>query len=180
MISFKEDQNVLKNLIKQAPKDKEGKGDYALVAMRLACAISMYYNKNDSRKVMVEVDAFTSKLNLPMARKLLFLHIAKLYKNYGKYNRAIKYYNLAQELKYKKQEKTWITGKYMFKDSLIEGALKIIVELEGQIGKTIPLEDIITAAKDKGMSEAECEEVIQKLKKAGDVFEPRRGFISRL
>ncbi|MBI4141233.1 ATP-binding protein, partial [Candidatus Woesearchaeota archaeon] len=57
---------------------------------------------------------------------------------------------------------------------------EIIVELENKIGKTVPIEDIIRAASEKGMGESDVEELIQKLKKAGDVFEPRHGFISRI
>ena len=57
---------------------------------------------------------------------------------------------------------------------------EIIQELEGQIGKTIPLEDIQKIALDKGMSASEVEEIIEKLKRSGDVFEPRYGFLSRV
>jgi len=61
------------------------------------------------------------------------------------------------------------------------GVLKeIINELENKLGKTIPLEDIIKEAEGKGLSEADVEEVIQRLKRAGDLFEPRRGFISKI
>ena len=57
---------------------------------------------------------------------------------------------------------------------------EIIGGLEHQLGKTIPIEDIIKKAEEKGLSESETEEVIQKLKRGGDVFEPRRGFISKI
>lgn len=57
---------------------------------------------------------------------------------------------------------------------------EIITDLENKLGKTIPLEDVVTAATEKGISEAEVEEMIQKLKRSGDIFEPRRGFISKL
>ncbi|RLE47618.1 AAA family ATPase [Candidatus Woesearchaeota archaeon] len=57
---------------------------------------------------------------------------------------------------------------------------EIIAELENKLGKTIPIEDIIKAAEEKGLGESETEEVIQKLKRGGDIFEPRRGFISRI
>ena len=57
---------------------------------------------------------------------------------------------------------------------------EIVEELENQLGKTIPLEDLVMAAKDKGISESEIDEIIQKLKRAGDLYEPRRGFISRI
>jgi replicative DNA helicase Mcm len=57
---------------------------------------------------------------------------------------------------------------------------EIISELENKVGKVIPLEDIVREAQSKGMSEAEIEDLIQKLKKSGDLFEPRHGFISRI
>ncbi len=57
---------------------------------------------------------------------------------------------------------------------------ELLTELERSIGKTIPLEDLTKAAHDKGIAEAEVEEIIQKLKRSGDVFEPRRGFISKI
>lgn len=57
---------------------------------------------------------------------------------------------------------------------------EIITDLENKLGKTIPLEDVVGAATDRGISEAEVEEMIQKLKRSGDIFEPRRGFISKL
>jgi len=57
---------------------------------------------------------------------------------------------------------------------------EIIQDLEGQIGKTIPLEDIQKLAQDKGMNASDVEEIIEKLKRSGDVFEPRFGFLSRI
>ncbi|MEM3154676.1 MAG: minichromosome maintenance protein MCM [Candidatus Woesearchaeota archaeon] len=57
---------------------------------------------------------------------------------------------------------------------------EIIHELEMKVGKTIPIEDILKAASEKDITEAEAEEFLQKLKRTGDIFEPRRGFISRI
>jgi len=57
---------------------------------------------------------------------------------------------------------------------------EIITELEGKIGKTIPIDDIIAEAKEKNIEEDKVEETIEKLKRSGDLFEPRRGFISRI
>lgn len=56
----------------------------------------------------------------------------------------------------------------------------IIAELESKIGKAIPLDDIIKEAVERGIEEDKVEEVIEKLKRGGDIFEPRRGFISRI
>lgn len=57
---------------------------------------------------------------------------------------------------------------------------EIISDLENKIGRTIPLDDIMKAAEVKGIEESDAEEIIQKLKRAGDLFEPRRGFVSRI
>ena len=72
------------------------------------------------------------------------------------------------------------TGIPASERSHISTIKEIINELEKKIGKTIPLDDIIDEAKTKGIGEEDIEETIQKLKRAGDVFEPRRGFISRI
>ena len=57
---------------------------------------------------------------------------------------------------------------------------EIINELENKIGKTIPLEDVEEIAKEKGLAEGEISEVIDKLKRSGDIFEPKRGFIQKI
>lgn len=57
---------------------------------------------------------------------------------------------------------------------------EIIIELENKLGKTIPIEDITKEGADKGISESDIDEVIEKLKRSGDLFEPRRGFVSRI
>jgi len=57
---------------------------------------------------------------------------------------------------------------------------QIINDLEEISGKTIPIEEIVAAAKEKGIKEDACEEAIEKLKRSGDLFEPKRGFISKL
>ncbi|MEA3430452.1 MAG: minichromosome maintenance protein MCM [Nanoarchaeota archaeon] len=57
---------------------------------------------------------------------------------------------------------------------------EIILELENKIGKTIPIEDIAKECGEKGISDSDVDEVIEKLKRSGDLFEPRRGFVSRI
>ncbi len=57
---------------------------------------------------------------------------------------------------------------------------EIIHELEMKVGKIVPVEDIIKASLEKDMTESEIEEILQKLKRGGDIFEPRKGFISRI
>lgn len=57
---------------------------------------------------------------------------------------------------------------------------EIIHDLEGQIGKQVPIDDIVMRAKDKGLDQEKTEEILDRLKKAGDIFAPRPNFISRL
>jgi len=57
---------------------------------------------------------------------------------------------------------------------------EIMGELEERVGKQIPIQDIFDAAKDKGIEESKTEEVIDKLKRSGDVFEPKRGYLQKI
>ena len=57
---------------------------------------------------------------------------------------------------------------------------EVINELESKLGKTIPIDDIVEEAKLRGIDEEKVEEVIEKLKRVGEVFEPRRGFLSKI
>lgn len=72
------------------------------------------------------------------------------------------------------------TGITSSERNKIVNVREIISELEGKLGRTIPIDDIMQEAKSKGMSEDKVEEAIEKLKKSGDIFEPRRGFISKI
>ena len=57
----------------------------------------------------------------------------------------------------------------------------IIHHLEEQMNvKVIPVENIIEAAQEKNISSENVEEILEKLRRSGDVFEPKRGFIQRL
>ncbi len=57
---------------------------------------------------------------------------------------------------------------------------EIINELETKVGKVIPYDDILALAQEKEMREPDVEEIIDKLKRNGEVFEPKRGFISKI
>jgi replicative DNA helicase Mcm len=57
---------------------------------------------------------------------------------------------------------------------------EIITELEGKVGKTISIDDILKEAAARGIEDDKVEEVIEKLKRSGDIFEPRRGVIQKL
>lgn len=55
-----------------------------------------------------------------------------------------------------------------------------INELENRLGKTIPLEEVVIEAVKKGIEEEKVEELIENMKRAGDIFEPKRGFIQKI
>jgi replicative DNA helicase Mcm len=57
----------------------------------------------------------------------------------------------------------------------------IINTLEARKGaKSIPIEDIYIEALERGISEEKVDEAIEKLKRSGDIFEPKRGFIQKI
>jgi replicative DNA helicase Mcm len=65
------------------------------------------------------------------------------------------------------------------------GSISIIKEimtiLENQTkNKIIPVEDIINAAKEKNISEDQVNEILEKLRRSGDIFEPRKNFVQKL
>lgn len=57
-----------------------------------------------------------------------------------------------------------------------------IKNLQENVGDNseIPTDDLISEAEKKGISQEESEEFIEKLKRIGDIFEPKRGFIQKL
>ncbi len=54
----------------------------------------------------------------------------------------------------------------------------VIIDLENKLGKMIPLEEIEKELEGK-MSKEEIEEAMNKLSRSGDIFSPRKGYISR-
>jgi replicative DNA helicase Mcm len=72
---------------------------------------------------------------------------------------------------------TGIPASQREKIYLVKGILE---ELEENMGKAIPVEDVARIATDKGVSKSEVDEIIEKLKRSGDVYEPRYGFLSRM
>ena len=57
---------------------------------------------------------------------------------------------------------------------------EIIRHFEKKGKKTIPIEEVMAEALEKNITEAQVEEVIEKLKRDGSIYEPRRGFVSML
>jgi replicative DNA helicase Mcm len=72
------------------------------------------------------------------------------------------------------------TGITTSQRSKIFGVKDIIIELENKIGKIIPIEDVVNECVVRGIDRDEVEEVIEKLKRSGDIFEPKHGFIGRM
>tara|TARA_Y100000310_G_scaffold146139_1_gene145492 strand:- start:1048 stop:3069 length:2022 start_codon:yes stop_codon:yes gene_type:complete len=65
--------------------------------------------------------------------------------------------------------------------SSISNLKEIIQSVEEQTrSKIIPIETIVEAAKEKNISQEKVEESLEKLRRSGDIFEPKRGFIQRL
>jgi DNA replicative helicase MCM subunit Mcm2 (Cdc46/Mcm family) len=56
----------------------------------------------------------------------------------------------------------------------------MITSIESKVGKEIPIEDLIIEASAKGVKEDKVMEVVEKLKRSGDIYEPRKGFISKI
>ena len=57
---------------------------------------------------------------------------------------------------------------------------EIINQLEVQFGKMIPIEEIIKAAAEKNLDSEKVEESIEKLKRTGDLFEPKPGKVQKI
>ncbi len=58
---------------------------------------------------------------------------------------------------------------------------EIIAALEQEIeSKAIPMDRIVEAAQEKNLSRQQVEDLLEKLRRSGDVFEPKRGFVQRL
>jgi replicative DNA helicase Mcm len=56
----------------------------------------------------------------------------------------------------------------------------LITEMEASVGKNIPVDDIVREAGIKGVSDDTARDVIEKLKRAGDIYAPKYGFVSKL
>jgi len=54
-----------------------------------------------------------------------------------------------------------------------------IMRLESKLGKLIPMPELKETLKDK-VSPDEISEIIDKLKRSGDIFEPKKGFVQRI
>ncbi len=71
---------------------------------------------------------------------------------------------------------TGITATQRSRISIIK---QIIRDLEGKVGKMIPISEISKAAEEEGIEASKAEELISNLIKKGDLFEPRHGVVQR-
>ncbi len=58
--------------------------------------------------------------------------------------------------------------------------LDLIGKLEKSLGKQVPREELLAAAEDEGINEKDFEELLQRLKREGMIFEPRTGFVQKI
>jgi replicative DNA helicase Mcm len=72
------------------------------------------------------------------------------------------------------------TGYTATERSRISIVKELIVEIENKFGRTFPTSELVKEAKEKGVDESKVEEIIEKLKRSGDVFEPKNGFLQRI
>ena len=57
--------------------------------------------------------------------------------------------------------------------------ISIIEELTKEGGRAVPVEDIVSKAKERGIDDSAVRDVIQKLKEKGDLFEPKPGYLQK-
>jgi replicative DNA helicase Mcm len=93
----------------------------------------------------------------------------------------MKYYLM--QVGYDYESKTFdidrISGKYSTSQrGKILGVRDAIIDLENRIGKMIPVEEIEKELEGK-MSREEIDEAMSKLSSSGDIFSPRKGYVSR-
>jgi replicative DNA helicase Mcm len=63
--------------------------------------------------------------------------------------------------------------------SRIHTVISIIDDLMEDVGKAVPIEDILINAKERGIDERAAAELIKKLKEKGDLYEPKQGFLQK-
>lgn len=59
----------------------------------------------------------------------------------------------------------------------LQSVQKIISELQGGNDEAVPIDDVLAEAEENGISDEEAKEVINRLKREGELFEPKNGHI---
>ena len=75
---------------------------------------------------------------------------------------------------------TLTTGITASQRSHVTVVKEVISELEKVFGKSIPLEDVERECELRGVDKDKTNEIIEKLKKSGDIYSPRHGVVSRI
>jgi len=57
---------------------------------------------------------------------------------------------------------------------------ELINELDSKHKGNIPVQEIISLAKERGIDESKAEEIINNMKRDGEIFEPRYGEIKKM
>jgi len=73
-----------------------------------------------------------------------------------------------------------VTGITATTRNRIVNVREIIRELEPRFDGNVPIADIIDAAKEKGLDPIKVEEIIEKMRRDGELFEPKSGILRRL
>jgi len=72
---------------------------------------------------------------------------------------------------------TGITATQRSQISIIRRILDMLTD---KVGKSIPISDILNEAEAEGIGRAKTEEILDNLKKKGDIFEPKSGLIQKI
>ncbi|MBN1923577.1 MAG: minichromosome maintenance protein MCM [Nanoarchaeota archaeon] len=72
-----------------------------------------------------------------------------------------------------------VSGTSTSQRSKLYQMIDLLKELEKSFGKDLPLNEVMIEAKNQGIEENKAEEIIEKMKRSGELFEPRHGVIRR-
>ncbi|MCJ7429335.1 MAG: cell division protein, partial [Candidatus Nanohaloarchaeota archaeon QJJ-5] len=72
------------------------------------------------------------------------------------------------------------TGMSSEDRSRMQIIMSIISELGGDSGDAVPVEDVLAQCEEEGLSEDEAEEIIDELKRDGEIYEPKNGHIGTI
>jgi replicative DNA helicase Mcm len=64
--------------------------------------------------------------------------------------------------------------------SKIYEMIDVLKDLEKTFGKDLPINEVINEAKNRGIDEVKSEEILDKMRRSGEVFEPRSGVLRRM
>ena len=73
-----------------------------------------------------------------------------------------------------------VSGVTTSQRSKMHELFEIFKELESTFGGDIPIEEVIKEAGERGIDEVKTMETIDKLKRGGEVFEPRHGVLRKM